>query len=147
MIVAGIALAALTRIPARTTPERERVGDFVRQDAHPWIFDSLRALDGLLSNVDLHNDIRPSGLAYFKARDRLIEVSAFVAADLKPTLTLDGEGGLDIEWENKDRVLMISCRGNPNQRDYIYFEDIATHGGKDYSRNYLADRLYWLLKG
>jgi hypothetical protein len=67
--------------------------------------------------------------------------------DGKPELILDGEAGIDIEWQKDGRLLMYACRANPNQRDYIYYQSGTLYGGDDYSPIYSTDRLNWLLKG
>ena len=145
-VIEGLTLlAALSRMSGQTAVKGCGIRDFAQRDSSSWIFDSLAELDVLLSDVDVPQAFRPTGYAFFSARKRLLDTSALVVQ--KPRITLDGEGGIDIEWEHSGRLLMFSCRANANQQDYIYFQDHDTYGGADYSSIYSADRLNWFLKG
>ena len=138
-------LAALMQPSGQTSVKGCRIGDLVHQDVNSWVFDSLADLDALLSDPDVPNEFRPTGHAYFNVRKRLLETNALV--NQRPSITLDGEGGIDIEWEGHDRLLMLSCRARRDQRDYVYFEERGLYGGDDVSPIYLTDRLNWFLRG
>lgn len=122
-----------------------RIGHSVQRDASTWAIESLKELDSLLSGSEIPSILRPTYYSYSNARKRLLETGALL--NNRPELILDGEGGIDIEWETDGRLLMYACRANPSQRDYIYFQSGSAYGGKDYSAFYSTDRLNWLLKG
>jgi hypothetical protein len=124
-----LAVVAALAEPSRETKIKGCLIEYIQLDSGSWITESLTELDALLGNGEVPHDLRPTGHAYFNARKKLIETSALLSS--KPELVLDGEGGIDIEWENDGRSLLYACRGNPDQQDYIYFQS----------------GLNWLLKG
>lgn len=145
LVIETLAVAIALAQPARQTPIKGgRIGEFVQQDGVTWTSESFSELDALLS-AELPSTLRPTYYSYSNARKRLIEMSALLS--VKPEIALDGEGGIDIEWEMNGRELMYACRANPNQCDYIYFQAGSVYGGNDYSAIYSTDRLNWFLKG
>ena len=145
MPVESLILVAALAQPSVQTPTRGgAIAELIQHDVGSWVRASLVELDALLNDRDIPNDLRPTGHAYLRAWKRLVETS--VLLDRKPEIVLDGEGGIDIEWESNGRLLMYSCRANSNQRDYIYYEGEA-YGGDYYTPIYSTDRLDWFLRG
>jgi hypothetical protein len=144
-VIESLALvAALAQPSGQTTMKGWHISGLVQQNASTWVIESLGELDAFLSN-QTSDTFQPTGHSYFTARRRLIELSALLNG--KPEIILDGEGGIDIEWQKDGRLLMFACRANPNMRDYIYYEYDGKYGGADYSAIYSSIRVNWLLKG
>ncbi len=147
MPIEGLIIVAALAQPSGQTlsMKREHIIHNVQRDASTWAIESLKELDSLLNDSEIPGVLRPTYYSYSNARKRLVETSALL--NDRPELILDGEGGIDIEWEVDGRQLMYACRGDSSQRDYIYFQSGRTYGGRDYSAIYSTDRLNWLLKG
>jgi len=77
-----------------------------------------------------------------KAHGYLDTVRAFNSLP-QPELTPDGEGGLDIEWENKGKHLALSI--NTAEPDFISWrEPEGRYEGAEATPELLNDRLEWL---
>lgn len=63
---------------------------------------------------------------------------------ISPEFIPDGEGGIDIEWNNDNRNVTLSCRGTDTQNDYIYWEEDGAYDARDASLALLIHRLNWL---
>ena len=140
-----VVIAALSQPSGQTTIKGWHIGGYVQHDTGSWAVDCLKELDALLCDAEIPSILRPTYYSYSNARKKVVETSALLRE--KPELTLDGEGGIDIEWQNDGRLLMYACRATPSKGDYIYFQFGNEYGGKDYSPIYSTDRLNWLLKG
>ena len=63
-----------------------------------------------------------------------------------PEFISDGEGGIDIEWENGQKRVAISCRASADQRDCVYWREIGLGGyeARDVTLLRIIERLRWL---
>lgn len=109
-------------------------------------------LDALLQ-VDNANGytFRASPDAHANAR-RYLQSIRFVMESkpylFVPSVIPDGEGGIDIEWENGLRRVAISCRAEGDQKDCIYWREIGSgdYQARDVTPEWLHDRLKWLAR-
>lgn len=107
-------------------------------------------LDALLTAENANGyTFQPTLYAYKHARNYLEVLSRISGRSLpQPDLVPDGEGGVDIEWENGSRRVAISCRANPDQKDCIYWREIGAGGYEARDMNLLRvmERLRWLAR-
>lgn len=110
----------------------------------------LRELDVLLTAENTNGyTFQPSLYAYHNARAYLQALSRVVGRSLpQPELIPDGEGGIDIEWENGQKRLAISCRARHDQRDCIYWRQLGVSGyeARDVTLLKMVERLRWLAR-
>lgn len=86
-------------------------------------------------------ELRLSPSAHIRA-EAYLEASSF---DENPELTPDGDGGIDIEWEQNDRRLILGVRSPSNDADSICWRDPGgRYEGGAASRELLSERLIWL---
>lgn len=81
--------------------------------------------------------------AYRTAKQYLSEFINYVS-DKLPDLTPDGDGGIDLEWKQGDRVVMAVVRDSDKLPSYIYFEDSVNYGSRALSPELLREKLNWL---
>lgn len=106
----------------------------------------LRELDGHLDAED-YNDLtlRLDPLAHKKAYDYLSHLGS-MAIHPKPELTPDGDGGIEIEWENNGKRLVLSCKAHPDDIDFISWREAhGQYDGEPANQRVLNDRLTWLI--
>lgn len=107
----------------------------------------IKELDTLLT-LENYNGfaLQATPHAYENAR-RYLENASNVMVLPQPDFTPDGEGGIDIEWENEGRRLALSCRAQGNQSDFISWREPGEqYDGEPASENLLKDRLDWLTR-
>jgi hypothetical protein len=105
----------------------------------------FKELDALLTLENTNGfKVQATPCAYENAR-RYLESASNVILLPQPEFTPDGEGGIDIEWENQGRRLALSCRAEHNQSDFISWrEPGGRYDGREASENLLNERLDWL---
>lgn len=105
----------------------------------------LRELDRLLT-LENHNGLtlQATKTAYDNARAYLTAASkGWILPN--PEFTPDGEGGIDIEWENNGRRLAINFSGD-GQGDFISWrEPNARYEGQPSNARLFLARLDWLM--
>src|SRR5437660_2457458 len=82
--------------------------------------DFIGELEALLALGNANGyTFRATHHAYQNAKSYLENASAVMSTLFpRPSLTPDGEGGIDVEWTNRDREVTLSCRSGANQQDY-----------------------------
>ena len=107
----------------------------------------LRALDALLTLRGYNGfTLQPTTRAYQNAR-RYLESASYVMLIPTPEITPDGEGGIDIEWENQGRRLALSCRARENEIDFVSWREPAgRYDGSPATQRLLNERLDWLTR-
>lgn len=104
----------------------------------------IKELEALLTLENYNGlTLQASQSAYENAR-RFIENAGNGMILPKPEITPDGEGGIDIEWENRGRHLALSCRAEPNQDFISWRESEGRYEGNEATETLLIDRLNWL---
>jgi hypothetical protein len=106
----------------------------------------LRALDALLTLENYNGfTLQATPQAHRNAK-RYLENASYVIHIPMPEFTPDGEGGIDIEWENNGRHLALSCRARPDNPDFISWrEPQGRYDGRPANQALLNERLEWLL--
>jgi hypothetical protein len=105
----------------------------------------LRELDRLLT-LENHNGLtlQASKTAYDNAKAYLTAASKGWILPT-PEFTPDGEGGIDIEWENNGRRLAINFSGD-GQGDFISWrEPHARYEGQPFNERLFLTSLDWLM--
>lgn len=75
-----------------------------------------------------------------------LENAANVMVYPTPELTPDGDGGIEIEWENNGRRLVLSCKAHQDDIDFLSWREAqGQYDGRPASQDLLADRLAWLI--
>jgi hypothetical protein len=106
----------------------------------------LRELDRFL-NVENYNGltIQLDRAAHKKAHEYLANAGN-AAVNPMPELTPDGDGGIEIEWRNKGRRLVLSIKAHPDDTDFISWrEPQGQYEGNPASQDLLTDQLAWLV--
>jgi hypothetical protein len=105
----------------------------------------LRELDSLLTLENYNGfSVQASPYAYENALLYLENASNRMTIP-RPELTPDGEGGIDIEWENLGRRLALSCRASERDRDFISWrEPNGRYDGSPATQHLLNQKLDWL---
>jgi hypothetical protein len=62
----------------------------------------------------------------------------------EPDIDSDGIGGIELQWTRGGRTLILGCRPNRNQKDFIYYQD-GRHEMMEASPLNLKERLTWLI--
>ena len=62
----------------------------------------------------------------------------------QPEIDPDGLGGIELQWNRGARTLILGCRPNRNQKDFIYYQD-GQHEVMEASPLDLKERLTWLI--
>jgi hypothetical protein len=62
----------------------------------------------------------------------------------EPEIDSDGLGGIELQWNRGPRTLILGCRPNRNQKDFIYYQD-GQHAVVEASPLNLKERLTWLI--
>jgi hypothetical protein len=102
--------------------ERLMQGDLILASASP-LNTLLRQLDGYLRAENYNGFVlRLDGAAHTRARTYLEDASNVTVYPM-PELTPDGDGGIDIEWENKGRHLALSVMAG--QPDFISWREVS----------------------
>lgn len=131
-------IADLPRAEART-----------RRQSSVAEFDPLAVLAGELDDSRVAENyngfiLRSNPNVYAKAHNYLDTMRTFNALP-RPELTPDGEGGLDIEWENKGRHLALSIRSIEGEPDFISWrEPEGRYEGAKATQGLLSEKLEWL---
>jgi hypothetical protein len=61
----------------------------------------------------------------------------------EPAIDPDGNGGIELQWNHGRKILILGCRPNRGQKDFIYYQD-GQHGMMEASPLNLNERLTWL---
>ena len=105
----------------------------------------LRELDRLLT---LENDnsliLQATQNAYEKAREYLTYASKGLILPT-PEFTPDGEGGVDIEWENKERRLALNFSSDAGGDFISWREANGRYEGAPAEKRLFLEKLDWLL--
>lgn len=142
-----ILVAALSIPPQHTSFRGSLRPSSVRHNREMDIFYIMRELEELNNNENTEDFImKPTTLALSRAEFKVQSVYRLMGDSFfAPVITPDGEGGIDLEWTRGERTLLLGCRADFEQRDYIYHQSANEYDSKQYSLNYLKDRLFWLL--
>lgn len=112
-------------------------------DTHSIVW--LKELDRLLT---LQNEngltLQATRSAYENARHYLTEVSKRLILPV-PEFTPDGEGGIDIEWENKGRRLALNFSSDGSGDFISWREPNARYEGAPVEGQLLLAKLDWLM--
>ncbi len=105
----------------------------------------FRDLDSLLTLENYNGfNLQASPYAYENARQYLENASNRMTIP-HPEFTPDGEGGIDIEWENQGRRLALSCRASDCDRDFISWRELGgRYDGSPATQHLLNQKLDWL---
>jgi hypothetical protein len=128
-------------------------GVFTAPMAVPHISEQLKSafddLDGLLRTSNANErQFRPTNHAYIQAKSWIAQANSILGRRfIRPSLTPDGEGGIDIEWVFGTREIMIGCRALDSQPDQIYYQAGEEYGAVRLSTATLKKQLDWLLCG
>jgi hypothetical protein len=117
---------------------------FVSADTDSLWF--LNEMDRLLALDDYNGfTLQPSPHADSNARRYLMYASYRMRLP-EAEFTPDGEGGIDIEWENNGRRLALSCRSSSDSNDFISWREVSgQYDGREASQELLDERLRWLV--
>ena len=115
------------------------------------ILAAINPLNNLLSELDsfltIENyngfELRLDQRARDKARRYLVRANLVVLP--MPELTPDGEGGIDIEWENEGRHLALNFSANGNGDFVSWREPDARYEGAPVTEALLIEKLDWLM--
>lgn len=95
-------------------------------------------------NVDGYS-FKPEPHASHTAKSYIRAVYPFVDPNLPlPEVDSDGLGGIEIQWRHGDRTVILACRPNRSQRDFIYCKH-GRHVVIGASPLNLKERLKWLI--
>lgn len=135
--------ALVERLDSVATAGRSTVSDFVAL-SDPFIA-LLDKLDAFLAAENYNGfTLRLDPNAREKARNYLQNAYNATVYPV-PELTPDGEGGIDIEWENKGRHLALSIRPPGAEPDFISWrEPQGRYEGAPATEELLNTRLEWL---
>jgi hypothetical protein len=62
-----------------------------------------------------------------------------------PKVIPDGEGGIDLRWKLRGRLVNLSCKSSDRHRDFIYWKELrGLYEGREASPQLLKERLRWL---
>jgi hypothetical protein len=62
-----------------------------------------------------------------------------------PRVIPDGEGGIELRWKLRDRLVNLSCKSSDRHRDFIYWKEIGgRYEGREATIELLRERLRWL---
>lgn len=101
--------------------------------------------DDLLSLRTEDSDARPTPYAFGKAWEVISAVGNQMGHEFPlGSAVEDGEGGIRIEWENKDRHVRLVIPDTQEKRHYIFHQEDDEHGLDNISAHVLAGWLYWL---
>ena len=112
------------------------------------VFQLFNKLDALLTLEDANGYVfRATPYAHQNAKLYLESIRFVLVSNSKliPSLTPDGEGGIDIEWDNGLRQITLSCRRADNQQDFIYWQQGDEYEARDATPELLRERLTWLV--
>ena len=99
------------------------------------------ALDALWRNKDVDDYIfKPTSHAYRTARTYIKAMYPTGLSLPMPDIDSDGTGGIIIQWHRSGHVVILGCRPERNQKDFIYYER-DTSGILDASPLNLKQRL------
>ena len=65
--------------------------------------------------------------------------------ELRPDFIPDADGGIEIEWENQDRRLVLTCRRRADEDFISWREAGGRYEGNTASERLLIDKLNWLI--
>ncbi|SRR5712692_1120319 len=143
--------------PPRLIRHSDSTSDRLREAVRLIVLDIERRLNPVtrlrnqleaLLDVDDANGyrFRPTGYAYQNAQAYLEGLGNLVEPLYfgSPSLTSDGEGGIDIEWEGNGRQVTLSCRAGNNQQDFLYRQEGDSYEARDLTPDTLQETLIWL---
>jgi hypothetical protein len=113
--------------------------------------DSITLITELRSFLRRENyngfELQISTVAYEKAESYLESASRTIRlSQLKPELTPDGDGGIDIEWERNGRHLALNFAGAGGGNFISWREPHGRYEGAPATKELLMERLNWLTR-
>lgn len=99
-----------------------------------------------LDRAQLNAELEPVTARAFRVALKALQMSYDASPNLSaPDVILSGDGGIDIEWSAKDKLVSVRIRKSDDARDRIYSQDSEDFGSVEFNEENLKSALSQLL--